>query len=202
MSILSPWRGRVWARGETPASVASVPNLISVVRVVLTPVFVWLVLDDAGAMGAERLVAAVLFIVLIATDFVDGAIARSRNLVTDFGKLFDPIADKAITGAAFVVLSILGELPWWITIVVLVREIGITVHRLAVAKDVVIPATWPGKAKTWAQAVALSAALLPLSTWIGEPAATVVHVATMTVAVLLTIVSGLEYVWHVRRARR
>ncbi|QCR19622.1 CDP-diacylglycerol--glycerol-3-phosphate 3-phosphatidyltransferase [Agrococcus sp. SGAir0287] len=202
MSILSPWRGRVWARGESPASVASVPNLISVVRVVLTPVFVWLALHDAGAMGAERLGAAVLFVVLIATDFVDGWIARSRNLVTDLGKLFDPIADKAITGAAFVVISILGELPWWITILVLVREIGITVHRLAIAKDVVIPATWPGKAKTWAQAVALAAALLPLSAWIGDGAAVVVHVVTMTVAVLLTIVSGLEYVWHVRRARR
>lgn len=202
MSILSPWRGRVWARGETPASVASVPNLISVVRVVLTPLFVWLVLDDAGEMGSTRVVAAVLFIVLIATDFVDGHIARSRNLVTDFGKLFDPIADKAITGAGFVVLSILGELPWWITILVLVREIGITVHRLAIASDVVIPATWPGKAKTWAQAVALSAALLPLAAWIGETPAGVVHVVTMTIAVVLTIVSGLEYVWHVRPRRR
>lgn len=201
MSILSPWRGRVWARGDTPASVASVPNLISVVRVVLTPVFVWLVLDDAGEMGTSRVVAAVLFIVLIATDFVDGHIARSRNLVTDFGKLFDPIADKAITGAGFVVLAILGELPWWITIVVLIREIGITVHRLAIASDVVIPATWPGKAKTWAQAIALSAALLPLTTWIGQ-AAGVVHVVTMSVAVILTIVSGLEYVWHVRPRRR
>lgn len=201
MSILSPWRGRVWARGDTPASVASVPNLISVVRVVLTPVFAWLVLDDAGEMGTSRVVAAVLFIVLIATDFVDGHIARSRNLVTDFGKLFDPIADKAITGAGFVVLAILGELPWWITIVVLIREIGITVHRLAIASDLVIPATWPGKAKTWAQAIALSAALLPLTTWIGQ-AAGVLHVVTMSVAVILTIVSGLEYVWHVRPRRR
>jgi CDP-diacylglycerol---glycerol-3-phosphate 3-phosphatidyltransferase len=201
MSILSPWRGRVWARGETPASVASVPNLISVVRVVLTPVFVWLALVGADDV-AVRTVAAVLFIVLIATDFVDGHIARSRNLVTDFGKLFDPIADKAITGSGFVVLSILGELPWWITILVLVREIGITVHRLAIASDVVIPATWPGKAKTWAQAIALSAALLPLSLWLGEAAAGIVHVVTMTIAVILTIVSGLEYLWHVRPRRR
>ncbi|MGO3649301.1 CDP-alcohol phosphatidyltransferase family protein, partial [Agrococcus casei] len=91
MSILGPWRGRVWAKGESPASVASVPNLISVFRILLTPVFVIVLLADDGRLGAERIIAAVLFVVLIATDFVDGQIARRRNLVTDFGKLIDPI---------------------------------------------------------------------------------------------------------------
>lgn len=199
MSILSPWRGRIIAAGEGPASVASLPNLISVLRLLLTPVFVWMVLANPEP-GLWRTIATLVFIVLISTDFVDGQIARRRNLVTDFGKLIDPIADKAITGAGFVVLSLLGELSWWITIVVLVREIGITVYRLAVSNQAVIAADWSGKAKTVAQSIALPAALFPLQAWLGEWA-TWVCVVTMTVAVLLTISSGLEFVWHQVRRR-
>jgi CDP-diacylglycerol--glycerol-3-phosphate 3-phosphatidyltransferase len=199
MGILSPWRGRVWRRGDGPASVASVPNLISVARILLTPVFIWVALSNPEP-SLERTVAAVLFAVLIATDFVDGQIARSRGLVTDFGKLVDPIADKAITGSAFVVLSLLGELPWWITIVVLVREIGITVYRLLVAQQVVIAADWAGKAKTMAQGIALPLALLPLQAWLGDWAVWVC-VVTMSVAVALTIYSGIEFVVHAVRGR-
>lgn len=198
MGILSPWRGRVWRRGDEPASVASVPNIISVVRILLTPVFIVVALSNPEP-GLARSLGALLFTVLIATDFVDGQIARGRGLVTDLGKLIDPIADKAITGSAFVVLSILGELPWWITAVVLLREWGITAYRLLVAGDVVIAADWAGKAKTAAQAIALPLALLPLQAWLGDWAAWVC-VVTMTVAVSLTIYSGLEFV--VRAARR
>ncbi|WP_430593353.1 CDP-diacylglycerol--glycerol-3-phosphate 3-phosphatidyltransferase [Humidisolicoccus flavus] len=201
MAILSPWRGRIIAKGDSPASVASVPNLICIARILLTPVFVWLLLADNGELGDLRVAAAIFFIVLLVTDSLDGWIARSRNLVTDFGKLIDPIADKAITGAAFVGLSILGELDWWITIIVLVREVAITVHRLTVAQDVVIPASWAGKAKTIAQAVALSLALLPLSLLVGEWIV-VVNIAVMSIAVALTVFSGLEYVWQIRKARR
>lgn len=200
MSILRPWRGRVWARGESPASVASVPNLISLVRILLTPAFVWLLVADDHEMGPLRIWATVAFIVLISTDFVDGQIARGRNLVTDLGKLLDPIADKAITGAAFVGLSLLGELPWWITVLVLVREVGITVHRLAIASDRVVPASFAGKAKTMAQAIALPIALLPLEPWLGATGHWIQLVA-MAVAVVLTLVSGLEYVWHMRPRR-
>ncbi|SFR97515.1 CDP-diacylglycerol--glycerol-3-phosphate 3-phosphatidyltransferase [Agrococcus baldri] len=199
MGILSPWRGRIWRRGDTPASVASVPNLISVVRILLTPVFIVVALTNPDP-GLARTLGALLFVVLIATDFVDGQIARGRNLVTDFGTLIDPIADKAITGSAFVVLSILGELPWWVTAVVLLREWGITAYRLVVSSQTVIAADWAGKAKTMAQAIALPLALVPLQSWLGEPGVWIC-VITMTIAVALTIYSGLEFVVHAVRAR-
>lgn len=199
MNLLSPWQGRVWRRGDEPASVASVPNIISVVRILLTPVFIVVALANPEP-GLARTLAAVLFAVLIATDFVDGQIARGRNLVTDFGKLIDPIADKAITGSAFVVLSVLGELPWWITVVVLLREWGITAYRLLVSSRTVIAADWAGKAKTMAQAIALPLALLPLQAWLGEPGMWIC-VVTMTVAVALTIYSGIEFVVHAARSR-
>jgi len=199
MGILSPWRGRIWRRGDEPASVASVPNLISLARILLTPVFIVVALTNPEP-SLPRTLAALLFAVLIATDFVDGQIARGRDLVTDLGKLIDPIADKAITGSAFVVLSLLGELPWWITIVVLVREVGITVYRLVVAQQVVIAADWAGKAKTMAQAIALPLALLPLQAWLGDWAVWVC-VVTMTIAVALTVYSGIEFVLHAVRGR-
>jgi CDP-diacylglycerol---glycerol-3-phosphate 3-phosphatidyltransferase len=199
MGLLSPWRGRVWRRGDEPASVASVPNLISVARILLTPVFIVVGLTNPEP-GLARTLAALLFAVLIATDFVDGQIARGRGLVTDLGKLIDPIADKAITGSAFVVLSVLGELDWWITVVVLLREWGITAYRLVVSTRTVIAADWAGKAKTMAQAIALPLALVPLQAWIGEPGMWVC-VVTMTIAVALTIYSGLEFVVQAVRSR-
>ena len=199
MPILSPWRGRVWRRGDEAASVASVPNLVSVLRLLLAPVFVAVALAGPDAGGA-RTAAAALFAVLIATDFVDGWIARSRGLVTDFGRLVDPIADKAITGSAFVVLSLLGELPWWITAVVLVREVSITVYRFVVVQQVVIAADWAGKAKTIAQGIALTLALVPLQAWLGQVGHGIC-VATMTAAVALTLYSGLEFAWHAVRGR-
>ena len=131
------------------------PNAITIVRILCAPVFLWMLLADGGQDGPLRWWAAILFIVAIATDGIDGYLARKYEIVTDLGKLLDPIADKALTGCAFVGLSILGELPWWVTIVVLVREVGITVHRLVVASDHVVAAAWMGKLKTVAQAVAL-----------------------------------------------
>ncbi|HOA87595.1 MAG: CDP-diacylglycerol--glycerol-3-phosphate 3-phosphatidyltransferase [Microbacteriaceae bacterium] len=178
------------------------PNAITIVRILCAPVFCWMLLADGGHDGPLRWWAAVLFIVAIATDGVDGYLARRHNIVSDLGKLLDPIADKVLTGVAFVSLSILAELPWWITIVVLVREIGITVHRLVVASDHVVAAAWLGKLKTLAQAVALSLALLPLAGVVGEWVVWV-NVVTMTIAVVLTILSGLDYViTEVRGARR
>lgn len=169
------------------------PNAITIVRIICAPIFLWMLLADGGADGALRWWAAVLFIVAIATDGIDGYLARKYNIVSDLGKLLDPIADKALTGCAFVGLSILGELPWWVTIIVLVREVGITVHRLIVASDHVVAAAWMGKLKTVAQAVALSLALLPLWTIVGEWIH-VVNTVTMWIAVILTIASGLDYV--------
>ena len=178
------------------------PNVITVVRILCAPVFVWMLLADGGDAGPLRWWAAVLFIVAIATDGLDGYLARRYEIVTDLGKLLDPIADKVLTGAAFVGLSILGELPWWITVVVLVREIGITVYRFIVVSDHVLAAAWMGKLKTMAQAVALSLALLPLWTIVGEWIFWLNGI-TMAVAVVLTIASGIDYiVTEVRGARR
>lgn len=178
------------------------PNAITIARILCAPIFLWMLLADGGADGPLRWWAAVLFIVAIATDGIDGYIARRYKIVTDLGKLLDPIADKVLTGFAFIGLSILGELPWWVTIVVLIREVGITVHRLMVASDHVVAAVWMGKLKTVAQSVALSLALLPLAALVGDWIAWV-NVVTMWVAVILTIASGIDYViTEIRGARR
>lgn len=183
------------------------PNAITIARILCAPVFLWLLLADGGDDGGLRWAAAVLFIVAIATDGVDGYIARRYEIVSDLGKLLDPIADKALTGVAFVGLSILGELPWWITVIVLVREVGITVYRFLVVSDHVLAAAWMGKLKTVFQALALSIALIPLAgvsdaaAWQG--AVWWVSVVTMTLAVALTIASGIDYiVTEVRAARK
>lgn len=178
------------------------PNAITIARILCAPVFLWMLLADAGGDGALRWWAGALFVVAIATDGIDGYIARRYEIVTDLGKLLDPIADKVLTGFAFVGLSILGELPWWVTILVLVREIGITVHRLLVASDHVVAAAWMGKLKTVAQAVALSFALMPLWTIVGEWVLWV-NVVTMWIAVILTVASGIDYVVaEIRGSRR
>lgn len=188
---------------DTPARPSNwnLPNAITVVRILFAPVFVWLLLADAGHDGSMRWWAGVLFAVGIATDGLDGWIARSRGLVTELGKLLDPIADKVLTGAALVGLSILGELWWWVTIVILVREVGITVYRFAVIRGGVIPASRGGKLKTLFQAVAITLALLPFWTllrgWVHW-----VNWVLMAVALVLTVVSGLDYAWNAVRLHR
>jgi CDP-diacylglycerol--glycerol-3-phosphate 3-phosphatidyltransferase len=177
------------------------PNLITIVRILCAPIFLWMLLADGGADGALRWWAAALFIVAIATDGIDGWLARKYEIVTDLGKLLDPIADKVLTGFAFIGLSILGELPWWVTVIVLIREIGITVYRLMVVSDHVLAAAWMGKLKTVAQALALSLALLPLWTLVGEWIWWVNGIL-MTIAVVLTIASGIDYVVSEVRAAR
>ena len=179
----------------------NLPNVITVVRILLAPLFFWMLLADGGADTPLRYAAAALFIVAIATDGIDGHIARSRNLVTDLGKLLDPIADKVLTGAALIGLSILAELPWWVTIVILVREIGITVFRMAVLSDRVIPASRGGKLKTIVQSVAISLALLPLWTFLGEWVHWLNGI-TMTAAVVLTVVTGIDYLADAARQSR
>ncbi|MET1051813.1 MAG: CDP-diacylglycerol--glycerol-3-phosphate 3-phosphatidyltransferase [Mycetocola sp.] len=187
--------------GHPRSANLNLPNAITVVRILLAPVFIWMLLADDGADGALRWAAAVLFIVALATDGIDGAIARKHGLVTDLGKLLDPIADKILTGGALVALSILGELPWWVTVVVLVREIGITVHRMVVVSDHVVAAAWMGKLKTVAQAVAISIALLPLYLVVGDGIFWVNGIL-MTAAVVLTVASGIDYVLTALKAAR
>ena len=187
-----PFRGRVARRGPGPASTANIANIITVVRILMAPLFMaWLLIDD-GADGSLRIAAAALFVVAILTDSLDGMLARGLDLVTDFGKIVDPIADKVLIGGALVSLSILGELPWWVTALILVREIGITVFRFAVIRDRVIPASRGGKLKTVLQAVAVTLALFPLWNLLG-PGMHWVNGVLMTAAVVATLVSGLDY---------
>jgi CDP-diacylglycerol---glycerol-3-phosphate 3-phosphatidyltransferase len=174
----------------------NVPNALTAVRLVLVPVFAWMLLahpDDPG----WRIGTTAVFLVAIGTDSLDGYLARKHNLITAFGKLADPIADKALTGMAFIGLSILGELWWWVTIVILVREWGITILRFVMLRYGVMAAGRGGKIKTVLQTVALVAYLLPLPGW-AEPVAVVL----MAAAFIVTVVSGLDYVREAVQLRR
>lgn len=176
-----------------PASAWNVANLLTVVRLVLVPVVVWLLLHDAGDW---RVLAFVLFVVASVTDLADGELARRLGLVTDFGKIADPIADKALIGGALVALSVLGELHWWATAVIIAREIGVTGLRFWVIRHGVIPASRGGKIKTVLQVVAISLYILPLdSPW------TFVRALIMYVAVAVTLGTGLDYVARAVRLR-
>jgi CDP-diacylglycerol--glycerol-3-phosphate 3-phosphatidyltransferase len=201
--IVALLSGRIVSKGDTPASYANIANLITVVRILLAPVFVWLLLADDGAFGPLRFIAAGLFILAIVTDSLDGYLARSRNLVTNVGIILDPIADKVLIGGGLIALSLLGELWWWVTIVILVREFGITIFRFLALRDRVIPASVGGKAKTWAQAVAVSLFLVPLWLLVGEWVFWL-NYALMGLAVALTLYTGIDYLvkaWRLGRQR-
>jgi CDP-diacylglycerol---glycerol-3-phosphate 3-phosphatidyltransferase len=194
-------RGRVVARGDGPASDWNIANVVTIVRILLAPLFVWLLFADDHSGGPLRWLAAVLFVVAIVTDSVDGNLARSRNLVTNLGILLDPIADKVLTGAALVGLSLLGELPWWVTVLILVREVGITVFRFVVLSDRVVPPSRGGKLKTVLQAVAITAALLPLPHLLGGWV-NAVNTVLMAAALVLTVVTGIDYLVQAYRRNR
>lgn len=179
----------------------NIANIITVVRILLVPLFVWLLFLDHHQFGVLRYLAAALFILAIATDGIDGVLARSRNLITNVGIILDPIADKLLIGGALVSLSVLGELWWWVTIVILVREVGITVYRFAVLSKRVIPASTAGKLKTVFQSVAISLYLVPLSAVLGEWML-VVNALVMGVALVLTVLTGVDYLVQARRQNR
>ena len=198
-----PLSGRVFSRGDTPASAGNIANIITVVRILLAPVFVALLFADDHEFGPLRYFAAALFVVTIVTDSLDGYLARGRNLITDLGIILDPIADKILIGSALVALSVLGDLPWWVTIVILVREFGITIFRFAVLSKGVIPASRGGKLKTVVQALAISLFLVAPWTFLGEWAGWVSWIV-MGAAIALTVVTGVEYLyqaWKQNRAR-
>ncbi len=147
---------------EQQVSNFNIANVLTTVRIVMVPFFAWALLQDGGDSVLWRWIAFAIFAVAMITDKIDGDLARKHGLVTDFGKIADPIADKAITGMAFIGLSIVGEIWWWVTVVVLLREWSVTLLRLSVLKQVVIPAARSGKIKTTLQAVALSGLTWPL----------------------------------------
>ncbi|TLP96070.1 CDP-diacylglycerol--glycerol-3-phosphate 3-phosphatidyltransferase [Nesterenkonia salmonea] len=194
------------------APLLNIANALTMLRIILVPVFIALLVIDAGPSGGGSLqpleagdggwrwAAAGVFFVAMVTDAVDGDLARKRNLITDFGKIADPIADKLLIGAALVMLSLLGELPWLVTILILVREIGITVLRLVMLRTQVMPASRGGKLKTVLQTAGLQLMLLPLAViagWLADVAFWI-----MMAALVVTVITGVDYVVQALRIRR
>nr|WP_246011756.1 CDP-diacylglycerol--glycerol-3-phosphate 3-phosphatidyltransferase [Nocardia mexicana] len=174
----------------------NIANILTVARILIVPLFLLALFAAGGHETGWRIVAAALFGVAAITDRIDGQLARKYGLVTDFGKLADPIADKALIGSALIGLSMLGDLAWWITLVICAREIGVTLLRLAVVRRGVIPAGRGGKLKTLVQSLAIAVMVLPLSGMF-ETAGLLL----MYVAVALTVITGLDYVVQAARLR-
>jgi CDP-diacylglycerol--glycerol-3-phosphate 3-phosphatidyltransferase len=195
-----PAAGTGGGAGPAPPAPGGVPqpgilnaaNALTVLRLVLVPVFVLLLLAD-GTGG--RIAAFAVFLIASVTDLLDGRIARQRGLITDFGKIADPIADKALTGAALVTLSALGELAWWVTAVILARELGVTALRFWVIRYGVIAASRGGKIKTLLQVLAIALYVLP-----GPPG--IVRAVVMGLALVVTVVTGADYAVRAVRLRR
>ena len=202
---------------EQRASNLNLPNALTTLRILMVPFFGWALLVDGGDSVTWRCVAFGLFVVAMITDKVDGDIARARNLVTNFGKIADPIADKAITGMAFIGLSLVGDIWWWVTIVVLLREWSVTLLRLSVLRHVVIAANQSGKVKTMLQAMALGFLCLPLPHGdgahaaafdrFGWPGEAIFYLGELLLAgaVVMTLWSGYEFfrdVWRQRASLR
>ena len=194
----------------------NIANVLTTLRIAMVPFFGWALLHDGGNDPLWRWVAFAIFAVAMVTDKIDGDLARKHNLITDFGKIADPIADKAITGMAFIGLSVVGDIWWWVTIVVLLREWSVTLLRLSILKNVVIAAAQSGKIKTVLQAIALSGLTWPLphgdahggafDFWPGPTGEVLFYLAQVMLAgaVVMTMWSGYEFfrdVWKQRRHR-
>jgi CDP-diacylglycerol--glycerol-3-phosphate 3-phosphatidyltransferase len=179
------------------AKLVNLPNALTVLRLAVVPVFAALLLSDGGMDDGRRVWATVFFGAAIITDRYDGIIARRTGQVTEFGKLADPIADKALTGTALVGLSVLALLPWWVTLAIIVREVGVTLLRFWVIRHGVIAASRGGKAKTVVQALAIGLYILPLGGLLASARWWV-----MAAALVLTLVTGLDYVYRALALRR
>ncbi len=190
---------------QTPPAVGrartvNLANLLTALRLVLVPVFLYFLFAGDGHQTGSRIAAFAVFAAAIITDRIDGWLARTYNMVTEFGKLADPIVDKMLIGAALIGLSVLGDLPWWVTVVILVREVGVTVLRFALINHGVIPASRGGKLKTLVQAIAIGLFILPLHNW--PPVWHTVAWAVMWLAIVLTVVTGLDYLVSAARGKR
>lgn len=175
----------------------NLPNSITLARIALAPLFVWVLLLNQAVGVWQRWIVVGIFVLAIATDGVDGAIARKRGQVTELGKLLDPIADKVLIGGALVTLSALGQIDWWITIVIMLREIGITAYRLAVIKDRVIPASGGGKLKTILQSVVVGLYLSPLGG--AFELVGIFQLVLLYVVLAITVISGIQYLMAARK---
>ena len=167
----------------------NLPNLITSARIALVPLFIWILVDAQSQMG--RWLALAVFILAMATDGLDGSIARKRGLVTNLGKILDPIADKALIGGALVTLSLRGEVNWGFTVAILVREIGITVYRLAVIRNRVIAASGGGKFKTVFQSIVVGLLVSPLASY--WPPLGPIGLVLLAIAAVITVVTGAQY---------
>lgn len=183
-------QGQSQAETRVPrVRVANLANVLTGLRLVLVPIFLLALFAQDGHETATRIGAFAIFAVAVITDRLDGALARNHGMVTAFGTLADPIADKTLIGAALIGLSMLGDLPWWVTVLILVREVGITVLRFAVLRRGLLPASRGGKLKTLVQAVAIGLFVLPLTgPWLQ------MAWVVMATGVVLTVVTGVDYV--------
>lgn len=175
----------------------NIANALTGVRILLVPLFAVLLLIDEGRLDGFRWLAAAVFVLASVTDRLDGDLARSRGLVTDLGKVMDPIADKALVGAALIGLSMIDELWWWVTILILAREVLITLLRFAVIRHGIMPASHGGKLKTTLQIVGISILVVPLPDWVHT-----VGLVVMLAAVVVTVATGVDYVLRAFRLRR
>ena len=176
----------------------NLPNAITLIRIAFVPIFLWLIFAYDSTVH-QRWITVLVFILLIVTDGIDGQIARRRNLITNLGKLLDPIADKFLLSGALISLSLLGRIDWWITILILIRELGITVYRLVVAKRRVLAAGAGGKLKTVLQSVAIGFFVSPLAEY-WSPVSYIQSVI-LYAALVSTLVSGLQYLNAERKER-
>ncbi|NEW54598.1 CDP-diacylglycerol--glycerol-3-phosphate 3-phosphatidyltransferase [Nocardia cyriacigeorgica] len=186
--------GLVAPPAEPAVPLLNIANVLTMARIALVPLFVLALFAGGGDDTAWRVTAAALFGLAAITDRFDGQLARKYGLVTDFGKLADPIADKALIGSALIGLSVLGDLAWWITIVICGRELGVTLLRLVVVRRGVIPAGRGGKLKTLVQSLAIAVLVLPLAGGFATAG-----MALMWVALVLTVATGLDYVGQAAR---
>lgn len=166
--------------------------MLTGLRLVLVPVFLLFLFAGDGHETSSRITAFVIFVVAVVTDQLDGSLARKHGMITEFGKLADPIADKMLIGAALLGLSMLGDLPWWVTVLILTREAGITVLRFAVLSRGVIAASHGGKLKTFLQAISIGLFVLPIGQW--QPGWLTAAWWVMGAAIVLTVVTGIDYV--------
>lgn len=196
---MRPVPDHIGDRVSVRSGLVNLPNELTLLRLLLVPVFAWLLLAEGGQNPDLRIAATFAFLFASVTDLVDGYLARKLDLVTTFGKIADPLADKALTGVALIGLSLIGSLDWWITAVILFREVGVTVVRFLVISHGVIPASRGGKSKTVAQMVAISLFLLPglesgFWYWFKW--------SWMLLALVLTVLTGIDYLHKAREMRR
>jgi len=187
--------------GDAPvpgAPILNIANALTILRLALVPVVLVLLFEDGGHHAGWRVAAWGGFAVASVTDRIDGEVARRHHLVTSFGKLMDPIADKALIGGALIGLSVLGDLPTWVTVTVLVRELGVTMLRFWVIRHGVIPASRGGKLKTFVQAVATGLYLLP----IGAGPLGTLRAVLMGIALVITVVTGIDYIARAMHLRQ